>query len=639
MVTALPRLLSLAIGAALTFGLALVQPPVADAASVTTKQKFIASVAGAAQATQRKFGVPASVSIAQAIEASDWGASAQVSKGNNYFDTRCSASMTAAQFAKLAEQQVGKRYVLGAVALSSNPNPSRYDCSELVKWLFARSGNAITDLAAAQYDVTRKVTGSPRIGDLVFLRNNPARKNGIGHVAVLTKKQSNGDWEIIEARGHAAGVVKTTLSYWKHRSYYAGLRRYAKFDLVGKDGVGASAAKAYQTSCVEIGSTKYARFASMADSFSANAAAITGDSAYKKARAVLGSVLRLVDEVAKVVKPNGAASYAATLKSLIATYHLTDYDLVPIGHVLLPGDKGSRVSALQYLLKAAGHGTKVTGVYDSGTKSAVKKFQKARKLDVDGEAGEKTLVALFANLGSGTSGTRTLALNALLGGLGYATTPGDGFGAATLSSLKSFQSSAGRSVSGSVAPMTWAALFMALDSSAPKITGTAKVGQLLKANPGTWGPGKVGLSYQWYRGATAVPGATSAGYTVQAADAGAVLTVRVIGKKSGWTVTARSSAATGTVAKLTFSSTPAPKVTGTAKVGKTLTAKPAIWKPAPAALTYQWYRNSAKIKGATKATYKLVKADKKAKISVVVTGTKNGFTTASARSATTAKVG
>ena len=70
--------------------------------------------------------------------------------------------MTAAAFTALAEAQVGKPYVLGAEALASNPNPPRFDCSELVEWLYARSGNRITDLAAAQYNATRPRRGRPR---------------------------------------------------------------------------------------------------------------------------------------------------------------------------------------------------------------------------------------------------------------------------------------------------------------------------------------------------------------------------------------------------------------------------------------------------------------------------------------------
>lgn len=137
----------------------------------------------------------------------------------------------ASTFRREALAQVGKPYVLGAEAALSNDNPPRFDCSELVEWLFGRNGTPIGDLAAAQYGKTQAVTGSPRVGDLVFLRNNPARWNGIGHVAVLTAPLPSGDWEIVEARGRAAGVVKTTLSYWRTRRYYTGVRRFPAFRL------------------------------------------------------------------------------------------------------------------------------------------------------------------------------------------------------------------------------------------------------------------------------------------------------------------------------------------------------------------------------------------------------------------------
>lgn len=142
--------------------------------------------------------------------------------------------LTAREFAALADAQVGKPYVLGAEAKISDPNPPKFDCSELVEWLFGRNGTPITDLAAAQYDATKPVSGAIRPGDLVFLRNNPARANGIGHVAVITAKLSNGDWRIVEARGRAAGTVRTTLSYWRTRKYFAGVRRFPAFKLAAE---------------------------------------------------------------------------------------------------------------------------------------------------------------------------------------------------------------------------------------------------------------------------------------------------------------------------------------------------------------------------------------------------------------------
>lgn len=145
------------------------------------------------------------------------------------------AKVTAAQLAALARSLVGLAYVLGA---PSPYNVARnllkaLDCSGLVCWLLYWSGNGIgDDTAAGLYNRTIAVkAGTEKPGDLVFLRNNPARSNGIGHVAMLISKLSNGDWEIVEARGRAAGVVLTTLSYWKTRKYYTGVRRLKGFTL------------------------------------------------------------------------------------------------------------------------------------------------------------------------------------------------------------------------------------------------------------------------------------------------------------------------------------------------------------------------------------------------------------------------
>ncbi|MBK7822101.1 MAG: CAP domain-containing protein [Tessaracoccus sp.] len=81
-----------------------------------------------------------------------------------------------------------------------------------------------------------------------------------------------------------------------------------------------------------------------------------------------------------------------------------------------------------------------------------------------------------------------------------------------------------------------------------------------------------------------------------------------------------------------------PKISGTAKVGKKLTAKAGAWGPKPVTLTYQWYRNGKKIAKATTSTYTLKAADKGKKITVKVTGKKKGYATASKTSKPTSKV-
>lgn len=87
-----------------------------------------------------------------------------------------------------------------------------------------------------------------------------------------------------------------------------------------------------------------------------------------------------------------------------------------------------------------------------------------------------------------------------------------------------------------------------------------------------------------------------------------------------------------------FTSTPTPTTSGTAKVGKTLTAKPGTWKPSGVKLSYQWYRSGSKISGATKSSYKLTSKDKAKKITVKVTGTKSGYLSVTKTSKSTAAV-
>ena len=140
---------------------------------------------------------------------------------------------TAAEYAALAAKQVGKPYVLGTPAPYNAASPKTFDCSGLVIWLNNQTRAYVMgdDTAAGLYNRSKAVAGEPAVGDLVFLKNNPARSNGIGHMAVLTARLSNGDWRIVEARGRAAGVVNTTLSYWKTRKHYAGIRRLPGFRL------------------------------------------------------------------------------------------------------------------------------------------------------------------------------------------------------------------------------------------------------------------------------------------------------------------------------------------------------------------------------------------------------------------------
>lgn len=640
------RVLSATVSAALALGLLSSVPSSAEAVSAASKKSFVTSMISPAQEAQRKYGVPASVLIAEAALRSEWGTSDPAKKAKNYFHSPCRLVMDAAAFRSTALAQVGKPYVLGAEASITNANPPKFDCSELVEWLYGRSGNRITDLAAAQYNATKAVSiNSPKVGDLVFLKNNPARANGIGHVAVLTKKLSNGDWEIVEARGRAYGVVKTTLSYWKDRKYFAGLRRQDTFFMVGQAGIVADPqTNLHQNGCVVLTvdgkSTKFGKFASVAASFAERARVITTDASYKDAVASMSNVTSFVTNLAKADQGKNAAAWAKSLREIIDTYNLTDQDVVPFTIVLSSKSSPVKVSALQYLLLANGVSVKVTAKYDAATIAAVKKFQTAKKLTSDGEAGPKTLAALAPELKAGANGDGVAALHALLEDLGFAIDAGNKLGAKTTASLKALQSSVGLSASGTSTANTWARLFMSLEPTpAPQVDGTPVVDGALTASVAAWGVGgKANLSYQWLRDGKPIPGAAAADYSPTAADVGANLQVAVTGTQPPYTELTRASAATDKVIPAKLAKTGKPTISGTAKIGETLKVDPGTWAPAGVNLSYQWYRGDTAIKGATKANYLVQDADAQSTLKVSATGTLAGYETVSQLSAATAKV-
>ncbi len=171
----------------------------------------------------------------------------------------------------------------------------------------------------------------------------------------------------------------------------------------------------------------------------------------------------------------------------------------------------------------------------------------------------------------------------------------------------------------------------------PTVSGIAKVGRTLTANPGAWGPTGVALAYQWLAGGTAIAGATRNTVTLAPAQQGKALSVRVTGTRSGYTSVSRTSAATAAVQAGTLTAAK-PRIIGTAKVGKRLAAVAGAWGPKPVTLSYQWFRDGKRIAGSTRITRVLTKADRGHRISVTVTGRKTGYQTSTATSARTARI-
>ena len=183
----------------------------------------------------------------------------------------------------------------------------------------------------------------------------------------------------------------------------------------------------------------------------------------------------------------------------------------------------------------------------------------------------------------------------------------------------------------------------------PTITGTARVGEELTAQNGTWENSPTTFQYRWLRcngggnncQLLAADGRT---YRVAQADVGSTLRVRVTAINADGATNARSeqSGVVGsTAAPLTNTARPA--ITGEARVGQELTATEGTWTGSPTSFAFQWQRcnidaiTCLDVSGATGRTYGVRLADLGFRLRVQVEARKDGRT-GTATSAPTAVV-
>ncbi|MEY4488651.1 MAG: hypothetical protein RIQ79_1159 [Verrucomicrobiota bacterium] len=153
--------------------------------------------------------------------------------------------------------------------------------------------------------------------------------------------------------------------------------------------------------------------------------------------------------------------------------------------------------------------------------------------------------------------------------------------------------------------------------------GGAATFSVVAASAGT---GTATLSYQWYKGTAVISGATAASYTINPITAGSAgdYSVRVI--STGGLVT--SSAATLTVNTIAAPAITTPPASVAASVGADVSFT--VVASGGGTLTYQWYKGTAAIDGASSATYAISAAPAAAAGSyhVVVTNSAGSATSA-----------
>ncbi len=168
-------------------------------------------------------------------------------------------------------------------------------------------------------------------------------------------------------------------------------------------------------------------------------------------------------------------------------------------------------------------------------------------------------------------------------------------------------------------------------TSPPTITGSPQQGQTLTAQNGTWENSPTAYQYQWRRcdasaGSCAnIRGNQQKTHNLTGADVGHRLRVRVTAVNADGATNAESAPTAVVTSTAAPKNTERPTISGTARVGQTLTADAGSWSGSPDSFAYQWQRcdadgtNCGNIAGSTGRTYLVRLADLGFRLRVEVT--------------------
>ena len=186
-------------------------------------------------------------------------------------------------------------------------------------------------------------------------------------------------------------------------------------------------------------------------------------------------------------------------------------------------------------------------------------------------------------------------------------------------------------------------------TGAPTISGTAQVGETLTANTSGVADGdglaNATFGYQWLADDTDIAGATGLTYTLTDSEESKAITVRVSFTDDADNDETLTSAATDAVAAAPTPNSPAtgaPTISGTVRVGETLTADRSGIADADGLSNvqyeYQWLADDTAIQGATDATHTLANTEEGKAIKVQVSFTDDAGNNEALTSAATGAV-
>ncbi len=159
----------------------------------------------------------------------------------------------------------------------------------------------------------------------------------------------------------------------------------------------------------------------------------------------------------------------------------------------------------------------------------------------------------------------------------------------------------------------------------PRITGTARVDEVLEVQEATWAPRPGTTTIQWYAGGTPIAGATGRRLRLGQELIHQKVTVRMVARTEGYKASGSNSEPTAPVAAGRIDLTTPFTLSGKPRLGRELTVTPGSFDPADAEVSYSWLRSGVAIPGATGTTYQTTPADVGRQLSVRVLLTRVGY--------------
>jgi hypothetical protein len=190
------------------------------------------------------------------------------------------------------------------------------------------------------------------------------------------------------------------------------------------------------------------------------------------------------------------------------------------------------------------------------------------------------------------------------------------------------------SVIGNSAALSPAFLRPLAPVTVPTISGPGVVGVVHTATTGSWNTSALSFTYQWFRNDVAIPGATKATFTPLADSESDTLWVRVTASKVGYESVSTTSAHLRVGEGAAPVATVAPRITGVARVGETLTASSGTWNTDGLTFTYEWYAAGVLIAGETDNTLVLTVDQLAQIITVKAVSSRAGYTSGTSAAST-----